>query len=90
MYQIRSTYTEWAAEYDDNPSGRVWAGQYETYAGAWAAVRDHLFAGRWELKPSKARPSELGLAPYGHEEPTAFYGQTIIENDAETIEIREF
>ncbi|MET4106050.1 hypothetical protein [Hymenobacter sp. UYP22] len=87
MYQIRSTYDEWAPEYDTYPDGRQWPGHYETYAGAWAAVRDYLFSQRWAIQPSQEAPDGLGLAPYGHEQATTWPGQHTIQNDAETIEI---
>ena len=79
-YLIRSTYAEWAPEYDTHPRGRQWPGEYEYYAQAWTAVESHLLLAGW-----KKRVSYRALTPYGHSEPAARYGDTTIRNDAETI-----
>lgn len=82
MFQIRSTYDEWAPEYDEFPNGRDWPDQHLDLRSAWVAVVAYLYTQGWH------GPLDAPM-PYGHTEPAARYGETTIVNDAETITIFE-
>jgi len=84
MFHIRSTYAEWAPEFDDYPEGRDWPGEFATFRTAWSAVRSYL------LQEKRWHQVEGGwLAPFGQEEGLAFHTHATIRNDAETIRITQ-
>lgn len=86
MLTIRSTYEEYAPAYDSYPTGRVWAVQPTDYAAGWLAVKAYLLQQGWQ-ELTHSETGRVGLAPQGHAEPFAYFGDTLILNDAEVIEI---
>jgi hypothetical protein len=87
MLLIRSTYEEYAPDFDRYPSGRVWAVQAPDYAAGWEAVKAYLTEQQGWRELTHSQTGRVGLAPKGHAEPFAFFGDTLILNDAETIAI---
>ena len=88
MLSIRSTYEEYAPDHDTYPSGRVWAVTPPDYAGSWETVKAYLTQQQGWRELTHSQTGRVGLAPEGHAEPCAYFGDTLILNDAETIEIR--
>ena len=93
MYAIHSTYSEYSPEFDGRPDGRRWPGEYADRGAAWAAVRRYLLTTQnWHPAPFRNSDHPRfrgGLAPFGHDEPTAFPDSAEVLNDAETIVITE-
>lgn len=88
MLSIQSTYEEYAPDFDRYPSGRAWEIAPLDYAASWEAVKAYLTEQQGWRELPHSQTGRVGLAPQGHAEPFAFFGDTLILNDAETIEIR--
>jgi hypothetical protein len=88
MLTIQSTYQEYAPESDTYPTGREWADTPADYAAAWEAVKAYLCQQQGWQELTSSTSGRVGLAPQGHTEPFAFFGDTLILNDAEVITIR--
>lgn len=87
MLTIQSTYEEYAPEHDTYPSGRVWAVTAGDYAAGWEAVKAYLTEQQGWRELADSVSGRVGLAPVGHAEPFAYFGDMLILNDAETITI---
>jgi hypothetical protein len=88
MFTIHSTYQPYAPESDTYPTGREWTPPAADYAAAWEAVKAYLCQQQQWQELTSSTSGRVGLAPAGHTEPFAFFGDTLFINDAEVIDIR--
>jgi hypothetical protein len=87
MLAILSTYEEYDPAHDRYPSGQPWELTTAHYATAWEAVKAYLVQQQGWRELAHSQTKRVGLAPKGHAEPFAYFGDTVILNDAETITI---